>query len=173
MSENNLSHIKFGFRGEGIIYKLDSKEYELWSTYINGIRIYLDDLRKTDLNEGQKTKMFKEIIQFVTQKDKKRPIICYNSDYSDADLWKKLAIEFSSEIENTEITTIEKENEALYETISDSLKTGKAIHKFENGLEIRSIKYLDKYWDYIKIKKDSEISQSIPFWNKWLAKMNF
>ena len=36
---NNFSHIRFGFRGEGIFYKLNGKEYELWSTWADGIRI--------------------------------------------------------------------------------------------------------------------------------------
>ena len=108
---NYFSHIKFGSRGEGIIYKLNGKEYELNSTWIDGIRIQFDDLTKTDLNENQKTKMFAEIVQFVNQKDNEKPIICYNSDYQDAELWNRLSTEFSSEIKNVDFKS------ALYKAV--------------------------------------------------------
>ena len=148
---NKFSHIKFGFRGEGILYELNGKEYELWSTWIDGIRIHFDDLSKSELNEKQKTKMFTEIIQFVHEKENEKPIICYNSDYQDAELWKRLTTEFSSEIKNVEITNIEKENDTLYKSMSEDLKTGLTEHRIK-GLKIKSVKDLDKHWDKIKFK---------------------
>ena len=87
---NNFSHIRFGSHGESIFYKLNGKEYELCSTWVDGKRIHIDDLTKTNLDENQKTKVFVEIIQFVNQKDNEKPIICYNSDYADSELWNKL-----------------------------------------------------------------------------------
>lgn len=142
-------HISFGFRGESIFYELNGKEYELWATWIEGRRIYLDDLRKTSLDENQKIRMFSEIIQFVQEMENEKPIICYNSDYQDTELWKRLTAEFSSEIKSVEITTIEKENEVLYKSMSDDLKTGLTEHRIK-GLKIKSVNDLDKHWNQIK-----------------------
>ncbi|MBT2163085.1 hypothetical protein [Zobellia barbeyronii] len=165
-----FSHIKFGFRGEGILYKLNGKEYELWSTYVGGVRIHLDDLTKTNLNESQKTKMFAEIVQFVNLKDNEKPIICYNSDYQDAELWKRLSTQFSSEIESVEISNIEQDNINLYKNMSEDLKTGLAEINIR-GLKIKSVKDLDKHWNKIKFtKNDSNIKISI--WDKLKAKLS-
>lgn len=168
---NNFSHIRFGFRGEGIFYKLNGKEYELWSTWVDGTRIHIDDLTKTDLNENQKTKMFAEIIQFVNQKDNEKPIICYNSDYQDAKLWERLSIKFSSEIKNVEISNIQKDNINLYKNMSEDLKTGLAEINIR-GLKIKTIKDLDKYWNKIKFTKDDESNEKVAFWDKLKAKLN-
>ncbi len=170
--EYNFPHIKFGFRGEGILYELNGKEYELNSTWFNGVRVDFDDLRKTVLNKNQKTKIFEEIIQFLNQQDREKPIICFNSDYEDAELWKRLSNEHKSQIKHTEITTIEEQNKSLYKSMAESLRTGRATHQFQNGLKIKSIKYLDKHWDYIKFKKDSEISSSVSVWDKFLTSLN-
>ncbi|WP_407557912.1 hypothetical protein [Winogradskyella sp. 4-2091] len=167
----DFSHIKFGFRGEGIIYKLNGKEYELNSTWINGIRIQFDDLTNTGLNEKQKTKMFAEIIQFVNQKDNEKPIICYNSDYKDAELWKRLSTEFRSEIKDIEISDVEKDNIALYKIMSEDLKTGMAEINIR-GLKLKTVKDLDKHWNKIKFTKDNESNEKVTFWDKLKAKLN-
>lgn len=167
----DFSHIKFGFRGEGIIYKLNGKEYELNSTWINGIRIQFDDLKNTGLNEKQKTKMFVEIIQFVNQKDNEKPIICYNSDYKDAESWKRLSTEFRSEIKDIEISDVEKDNIALYKNMSEDLKTGMAEINIR-GLKLKSVKDLDKHWNKIKFTKDGESNEKVTFWDKLKAKLN-
>ncbi len=168
---NNFSHIRFGFRGEGIFYKLNGKEYELWSTWVNGIRIYIDGLTKTDLDENQKIKMFSEIIQFVNLKDNEKPIICYNSDYQDAELWKRLSTEFSSEIKDVEISNVEKENIALYKNMSEDLKTGLTEINIR-GLKIKTVKDLDKHWNKIKFTKDGESNEKVTFWDKLKTKLN-
>ncbi|WP_291115324.1 hypothetical protein [Flavobacterium sp. UBA6135] len=168
---NNFSHIRFGFRGEGIFYKLNGKEYELWSTYVNGVRIYFDDLTKTDLDENQKTKMFSEIIKFVNINDNQKPIICYNSDYQDAELWKRLSTDFSSEIKDVEVSNVEKENSALYKNMAEDLKSGLTEINIR-GLKIKTIKDLDKHWNKIKFTKDGESNEKVTFWDKLKAKMN-
>ncbi|MEO1487561.1 MAG: hypothetical protein AAFU57_17630 [Bacteroidota bacterium] len=168
----SFSHIKFGFRGEGILYKLNGKEYEIGSTWVEGLRIYFDDLRNTGLNETQKTMIFEEIVQFVNHNDSQKPIICFTSDYDDAALWKKLAKEFYQKINGIEVTTIKEQNKALYKSMVEDLETGKCTHIFPNGLVIKSKKYLDKHWDFIKIQKENNTKPSISLWNKLLAKLN-
>ena len=143
---NSFSHIRFGIRGEGIFYKLNGKEYELWSSWFEGTTIFIDDLTNRGLDDNQKTKIFKEIIQFVNIKDDEKPIICYNSDYKDAELWKKLSTEFSSEIKSLEISNIEKDNITLYKNMSENLKTGFAEMHIK-GLKLKTIKDLDKHWN--------------------------
>ncbi|AZQ57305.1 hypothetical protein EJ994_00210 [Maribacter sp. MJ134] len=160
----NFSHIKFGFRGEGIIYKLNKKKYEVWSTYFEGITIFIDDLSNVGLNDEQKTKIFSEIIQFVNENEKEKPVVYYNSDYKDAKLWEKLTTKFSSLIKGTEVSTIEEDNIRLYKNMSDSLKTGLAEHNIR-GLKIRTIKDLDKHWDKIKSSENAS-NNEVSFWYK-------
>ncbi len=168
---DNFSNIRFGSRREGIFYKLNKKEYELWSTYVNGIRINIDDLTETDLNENQKTKIFTEIIQFIKIKDNEKPIICYNSDGKDAKLWQKLTAIFSSEIKNVEISTVEENNINLYKMMSEDLKTGLAEINIR-GLKIKTVKDLDKHWNKIKFVKVGESNETVSFWDKLKAKLN-
>ena len=166
----NFSHIKYGFRGEGIIYKLNGKEYEVWSTCFEGITIYIDDLSNTGLNDDQKTKMFSEIIQFVIEKEKEKPVVYYNSDYQDAKLWNKLTAEFSSQIKGTEVSNIDEDNISLYKNMSDSLKAGLTEHNIR-GLKIRTIKDLDKHWDKIK-SSENATNNEVSFWYKLKSRFN-
>ena len=137
---------------------------------LTSIRFQFDDLTKTDLNENQKIKMFVEIVQFVNQKNNEKPIICYNSDYKDADLWKRLSAEFSSRIKNVEISDIEKDNIALYKNMSEDLKTGMAEINIK-GLKLKTVKDLDKHWNKIKFTKENESNEKISFWDKLKTKL--
>jgi len=167
----DFSHIKFGFRGEGILYNLNGKEYELYSTWIDGIRIHFDDLTKTDLNENQKTKMFAEIVQFVNQKNNEKPIISYNTDEEDCELWKTLTAEFSSQIKDVEITNNEKANADWYKSMKADLETGLTEINIR-GLKIKTVKDLDKHWNKIKFTKNGELNERVTFWDKLKAKLN-
>ncbi|GGG60733.1 hypothetical protein [Bizionia arctica] len=168
---NNFSHIKFGFRGEGISYKLNGKEYEFNSTCFDGINICFDDLGVSNLNESQKTKMFVEIIQFVNEKENVKPTISYNIDEKNAELWKKLTVEFSSQIKDVDITNNEKANEAWYKSMKADLETGLAEMNIK-GLKIKTVKDLDKHWNKIKFTKDGESNERVTFWDKLKAKLN-
>jgi len=123
------------------------------------------------LSENQKIKMFMEIVQFVNFEDKEKPIICYNSDYMDAELWKRLSAKFSSGIKDVEISTVEQDNIVFYENLSRELKTGLAV-MYIRGLKLKTIKDLDKHWNKIKFIKEGESNEKVTFWDKLRAKLN-
>jgi hypothetical protein len=166
---NEFPHIKFGSYGEGIYYSLNGNEYGFDSTWFGGINICLRDLSNTNLNENQKTKMFLEIIQFVNENEK--PTISYNTDEKDSELWKKLTVEFSSQIKDVVITNNEKANEAWYKSMKADLETGLAEMNIR-GLKIKTVRDLDKHWNKIKYTKDGESNERVTFWDRLKAKLN-
>ena len=168
---NKFSHIKFGSRGEGIYYNLNGKEYGFDSTYFDGIHICFDDLGVGNLNESQKTKMFIEIIQFINEKENVKPTISYNTDEKNAELWKKLTVEFSSQIKDVEITNNEEANETWYNSMKADLETGLAEMNIQ-GLKLKTVKDLDKHWNKIKFTKEGESNEKVTFWGKLMAKLN-
>lgn len=168
---NEFAHIKFGSRGEGIYYNLKGKEYGFDSTWIGGINICLRDLSDTKLNENQKTKMFMEIIQFVNEKENEKPTISYNTDEKDSELWKKLVVEFSSQIKSVEITNNKEANENWYESMKAELETGLTEINIR-GLKIKTVKDLDKHWNKIKFINIGETNEKVTFWDKIKAKLN-
>jgi hypothetical protein len=168
---NEFSHIKFGSRGEGIYYNLNGKEYGFDSTCFGGINICLRDMNDSNLNENQKTKMFKEIIQFVNETENEKPIISYNTDEKDSELWRKLTIEFSSKIKNVEITNNEEANETWCKSMKVDLETGLTEINIR-GLRIKTVKDLDKHWNKIKFTKVGETNEKVTFWDKLKAKFN-
>lgn len=167
---NNVSNLQFGFRGEGIELEINNKKVELWSTWTNGRRIFLDELRETDLTSTEKQIVFIEILKFVNEHEKK-PIICFNVDFQDAELWERLSKEFRTLILDIEKITIDQENAKLYQSMVEELRRG-AKHIFPNGLEISSIQYLNKHWDYIKIKRELNTKDNISYWDKIKSKFN-
>ena len=147
--ENNTSPIRFGLRGESLFYQLNGNEYEIWSTWIEERRVYLDDLDETDLSDEEKTQIFKEIVTFINLKEKRKPVFFYNEDLQSSTLWKKLCAQFTDKIQRVEITTTEQENENFYNYLVETLQNGNVEHNF-NGLIIKSVEDLDKHWDEIK-----------------------
>ncbi len=168
---NEFPHIKFGSRGEGIYYNLNGTEYGFDSTCFRGINICLRDLSDTNLNENQKTKMFMEIIQFVNEIENEKPIISYNTDEKDSELWKKLTVEFSSQIKDVEITNNEEANLAWYKSMKADLENGLTEINIR-GLKIKTVTDLDKHWNKIKFVKDGDSNKKVTFWDKLKAKLN-
>jgi hypothetical protein len=87
-SKNRFPHIKFGFRGEGIIYHFGEKQIELDSTWIEGRRIFFDHIHGAELTDSEKHQLFRDVIAFVNQTEKRKPIIGYNTDVADAEIWR-------------------------------------------------------------------------------------
>ena len=148
-TKEESSKIRFGFRGESLFYKLNGKEYEIWSTWIEERRVYLDDLDKTNLTEKEKTEIFKEILTYIKKTENRKPVLFYNEDLKSSDLWKKLCEKYSAEIERVEVTNTEQENIDFYNSLVEDLKyEGTTINI--NGFTITTVEELDKHWDEIK-----------------------
>ena len=168
INTKSFPHISFGFRFEGILYQLRGKEYRINSTWIGGNRVYIDDLTKMDLDLNDRTKIFKEIVQFLIQSDGEKPIICYNSDFADAELWNKLAGELNSQI-SLEVGNVKTANINFYKVMSEYLKSG-LIEVNIKGLKLKTIEDLDKNWNKIKYTKVWEENEKISLWDKLKAK---
>ena len=86
--------MKFGFRGENIVYSLPDKEIELEYTWINGPRVYTESIDKwrdgSAMTEDEKRKVFRDAVHFVKRKDK-QAIIVINSDDPSKELWEELS----------------------------------------------------------------------------------
>ena len=148
-SSEVTSNIRFGFRGESIVYNLNGTEYEIGTTYVNESRVYLDDLDNTDLSRSNKSLIFKDIVDYINETEKRKPVIFYNSDLKSSELWGELCEQYSNRIKRVEVTTTEQENEEFYKFLVESIENDNAEHNF-NGLIIRTVEDLDKHWDEIK-----------------------
>lgn len=137
--------IKFGFRGEGIEYKLDDKEICINSTWIDEERIYTDSIIKWDngdaLTRDEKSKIFADVIAFVRREARKKPIVVINRN-TDAEFWESMANANISEISKVEFTSNKDQDQLLYDMFLSDLKTGLAI----DGVVIRNKEELDMYW---------------------------
>ncbi len=143
--KNKYPHIKYGFRGEGILYQLGKKEIEIWSTWINGRRLYMDDAFKGEsLTEDQKRTIFKELVDFSNW-NKEKPIIVYTSDSSDSKLWRTMCRELENSIKSVETSTEEENEQTQYESMKKDLETGLVTIKID-GWVLKTVKDLDKYW---------------------------
>jgi uncharacterized protein YeaC (DUF1315 family) len=104
----NNAKIEFGFRGEGIVYRLREKEIYIDFTYINGPRIYTDSIEKWNdgsiLTIEEKEKIFTDILNFASKSHKKKLIIVINTDDPSKNLWEQVCLsnqELIKEVENT------------------------------------------------------------------------
>ena len=112
-----------------------------------------------------------EIIQFVNKKENEKPIISYNTDEKDSELWKKLTVEFRSQIKEVEITNNKEANEDWYKSMKTDLETGMTEINIQ-GLKLKTIKDLDKHWNKIKFTKIGEFNEKVTLWDKLKAKLN-
>ncbi|MEM6724358.1 MAG: hypothetical protein AAF598_09995 [Bacteroidota bacterium] len=150
--EDPTAPIRYGFRGEGLYYRLNGEEYELWSTWGEERSVVLDDLDETNLSDEEKTQMFKDIIAFVIQSDKSKPVFYYNEDLESSTLWRKLCSEFADQIERVEVTNTKQKNMDYYNQLVDLLQhEGTEIHVDE--FIIKSVEELDQHWEEIKIQQ--------------------
>jgi hypothetical protein len=92
---NKFPKISWGHRFEGIEYETENNSLYIDSTFIAGRKIYTDSIKDWKDNEpianSDKTKIFKEIIQFASQTNEK-PIVVINTDYEKT-FWEKLCKE--------------------------------------------------------------------------------
>ena len=86
------SKIDYGYRGEGITYRLSNKSLDLSFTWINGPRIYTETIAKWEdgsvLTADEKKRVFIEILRFVGKK-REKPIIVINIDDPSQALWEE------------------------------------------------------------------------------------
>ncbi|UTW61493.1 hypothetical protein KFE98_15960 [bacterium SCSIO 12741] len=143
--KNKFPHIQYGFRGEGILYKFKGKEFEIWSTWGNGRRIYLDEIYPHEkFTIEEKRIMFKDIVAFSKWK-MELPIIVYTSISDDAHIWRELCIEFKDSIKSVETSTEEENLQSQYNMMKEGLEGGLATYHID-GQVLKTVKDLETYW---------------------------
>ena len=144
-SEPN-SKIEYGFRGEGIIYRLPNKSIELWFTWIDGERIYTETIEKWDdgsiLTDDEKKMVFNEVVRFVG-KEGELPIIVINADDPNKSLWEELCSTNQALIKNIEYTSKEEQYQFEREMYLEFINAGKKVNI--DGIDISNEKDLDDF----------------------------
>ena len=138
--------IKYGFRGEGISYRLPNKSLDLWFTWMNGARIYTETIAKWDegsiLTADEKKRVFIEVVRFVGKRDEK-PIIVINANDPSRALWEELCSTYEVLINNIEYTSREEQFQFEREMYLEFIKAGKKVNI--DGIEISNEKDLDDF----------------------------
>jgi hypothetical protein len=148
MESEKYPHIKYGFRGEGVEYNDGENDVEIWSTWIEGCRLYLDDFKSKDgkqLPESFKRKWFKEVIDFAQLTNEgELPIVEFTIDKEDGQLWEELCLEHKDSIKEVIKTTAKEELISFYNSLVQDVSQGHEIHR--DGYVIKTKEELDEYW---------------------------
>jgi len=162
VSENNGVIIKFGFQEEGLTYQQAGKEIYVWFTWVNGNKIYPDEIKKwkdgTRLTDHEQEHVFLHLLDFVGRK-KGKPIVVINLDDASKSLWEDLCSKNKSLIENIEYTSDEEDVQWNRERIlkdlnSDSFKEGK-LKTGIAGIQVNNEQDIERALaSYIKQKRE-------------------
>ncbi len=143
--ESSEASIEFGFRAEGITYRLSNNSTELWFTWVNGARIYTETINKWKndslLTRNEKERVFNEVVKFVEQKAEK-PIIVISADDPSKDLWEQLCSANQLLIKDIEYTSSEKQYQQERNMYLGIIKAGKKLVLDET--EISNEKEIDE-----------------------------
>jgi hypothetical protein len=153
-NDPNETRIEFGFRGENLIYHRTNRVIEVTFTFINGFRIYTDDIKKwkdgSALIESEQEKVFNDLIIFINE-ERGKPVIVINKDDPSKNLWERLCKENQSLIGKSEYTSDEEGFQFRQKMFLDILKHGKKLKI--NDVEIANEKDLDKTMERLKRKR--------------------
>lgn len=148
-----ISKIEYGFRGEDITYRLSNKTLYIGFTWINGARIYTETIAKWEdgslLSEGEKKRVFVEVVRFVG-KDREKPIIVINRDDPSRSLWEELCSIIEGLITKIEYTSKEEQYQFQRNMYLEFINAGKIVTI--EGIEFSNEKELDDFLE--KRRKD-------------------
>ena len=154
--------IKFGFREEGLIYQQAGKEIYVGFTWVNGNKIYPDEIKKWKdggrLTEHEQEHVFLDLLDFVGRK-KGKPIVVINTDDASKSLWDDLCSRNNSLIEKIEYTSDEEDvqwnrERILKDLSSDLFKEGK-LTTGVGGIRVNNEQELEMALaSYIKKKRE-------------------
>ena len=142
--------ISLGFRGEDLEYETENDSLYLSSTWINGRRIYTDDIQhwKSDkrISDFDKSVIFKDIIYFLNEKCKERPIVVINIDH-DKQLWENLCEQYKLQIERIEYDSDKEREQFLFDDMLKSIRRGDTLI-----IDDKTINTEEQFLEYWKIR---------------------
>jgi len=150
--------IKFGFRGEDFVYQQAGKEIFVGFTWINGNKIYPDEIKKwndgSKLTQQEQEQVFIELINFVGRK-KGKPIVVINTDDRSKSLWEYLCKSNNQLIDKIEYTSDEEDVEYNRKISLEALQSGGKIKRVIDGIEINNEEDMERALaSYIKKKRE-------------------
>jgi hypothetical protein len=121
------AEIEFGFRGENIIYKQESKEIEISFSWLNGARVYPDDIQKwmdgSPVTESEKEKIFVDVLRIIKKRHGKT-IVVINADDPSRDLWERLCSVNQTIVKEIEYTSDEESFQSQRNMFLEMLQRG-------------------------------------------------
>lgn len=119
-ADPSRAQIKYGSRGEGIIYRVSGKEAEFQFTWINGNRIYTETIIKwkdgNKISEAEKKTILVDLLRF-TKGWFRKSIVVINTDDPSQSLWKQVCtemVEWVKEIEYSSDETNQQFERQMY-----------------------------------------------------------
>jgi len=151
--------IKFGFKGEDLIYQQAGKEIVVGYDWIKGNRIYADDIKKwndgSKLTQQEQEQVFINLINFVGRKNGKTIVIIINTDDRSKPLWEDLCTSNKTLIDKIEYTSDEDFVEYNRKINLENLKRGGKVKNVIDGIEINNEEDLERALaSYIKKKRE-------------------
>lgn len=122
--------ISLGFRFEGLEYVTQNDSLYISSTWINGRRIYMNNIQKwksnNSITDSDKAIIFKNIVNFLNDKTKEKPIVVINIDH-DKELWENLCKQYKEQISAIEYESDKEKEDFLYKTFLDNIRRGGSL----------------------------------------------
>ena len=143
--ESNVPELEFGNRGEDVIYRLPGKEIYVVSTWLEGRRVYTEDIDKwqdgSPLSEEEEKKIFSDVLHFLGRKGEP-PLVVINTDDPLKDLWEQMCSLNQSLIKGIEYTSDEVHFQNEREMWLGLIKAGQTVTL--EGVEVRTENELDE-----------------------------
>lgn len=147
-SSTSFPKITLGFRGEDLEYKTQNDSVYISSTWIDGRRIYMDNIQswksKKLISDFEKSIIFKGIVEFLNKECNEKPIIVINIDH-DKQLWENFCEQYKGQIKNVEYQSDKEKEEFLYDSMLKSIRRGDVFI-----IDNKTITTEEQFFDYWK-----------------------
>ena len=145
--KTSFPKISLGFRGEDLEYETQNDSLSISSTWINGRRIYMDDIQhwksKNIISDFDKSIIFKDILEFLNKKCKERPIVVINIDHNKR-LWENLCEQYIEQIESIEYQSDKEKEQFLFDSMLENIRRGGTL--IVDNKTIKTEEQFLNYW---------------------------
>jgi hypothetical protein len=145
--KTSFPKISLGFRGEDLEYVTENDSLDISSTWINGRRIYMDNLQNWKSNKiissSDKEVIFKDIVEFLNKKTKEKPIVVINVDH-DKELWENLCEQYKEQISSIEYQSEKEKDQLMHDNMLDNIRRGGSL--IDGNQTITTEEQFLEYW---------------------------
>jgi hypothetical protein len=141
------------FRLEGIEYETENNSLHIVATILGERKIYTDSIDKwrneSKITDSEKKEIFSNVIQFVSKKGKRKPIITINIDH-EKEFWEDLCSIHSDEINGIEYTSNQEIENFQYDMMLKSVQNNGTL-VFDDKTVKTEAEFIE-YWKNRKLK---------------------